>query len=142
MRGRCYHSTGVGGRIEIDLERISDAHKDRGFAEVSRTNCGYHYVVEADPVRVRLGRGIDRVGAHCKGHNSHSIGVCMIGSYEAEERPSPDQWAAAVGLCADLLRQFPEAKLYGHKELSPTLCPGFDPAVFRLDVFDLLQCDP
>ena len=121
------------------LERISDAHKDRGFSEVSRTNAGYHYVVEADPVRVRLGRAINQVGAHAKGNNSHSIGVCVIGSYEGEESPSPEQWAAATSLCADLLRQFPEAKLYGHKERGPTLCPGFDPEAFRADTYTLLE---
>ena len=121
------------------LERVSSSHKERGFSEVAGTNCGYHYVIELDGV-VRLGRTIDVVGAHCRGHNSKSIGVCVIGSVEGEDNPSEAQWRSLVQLCADLLRQFPDAGLVGHKELKPTLCPGLDPSLLRSDVFSILEC--
>jgi N-acetylmuramoyl-L-alanine amidase len=121
------------------LERISDAHQERGFAEHSGTHCGYHYVIESDAT-VRLGRSIDVVGAHCKGFNAKSIGVCVVGSFEGDDEPTEEQWATLVTLCADLLRQFPDAGVVGHKEMKPTLCPGFDPSILRSDVFAKLEC--
>jgi len=122
------------------LENISDAHSDRGFSLKDGTHCGYHFVVEHSG-RVRLGRGVATVGAHCRGFNAHSVGVCLIGSYEGEDSPPEEQWEAAAVLCADLLRQYPNATLYGHKELKATLCPGFSPDEFREAVYSSLQCD-
>ena len=60
----------------VSMEKIEQWHIERGFSEV-----GYHYVIQAGGF-VRLGRKLDRVGAHCKGHNSDSIGVCVVGSFE------------------------------------------------------------
>ena len=120
------------------LETISKSHRVRGFAEHSGTHCGYHYVIEADGL-VRLGRSVDVIGAHCKGHNSKSIGVCVVGSFEGDDSPSDEQWSALVSLCSDLLRQFPDAGLVGHKEMKATLCPGFDPSLLRSDVFAALE---
>lgn len=64
---------------------IDEWHKERGWSGI-----GYHFVIcngsltkgEYDPELdglVQYGRGIERAGAHVKGHNSHSIGICLIG---------------------------------------------------------------
>ena len=64
---------------------IDEWHKERGWSGI-----GYHFVIcngsltkgEYDPELdglVQYGRGIERAGAHAKGHNSHSIGICLIG---------------------------------------------------------------
>lgn len=121
------------------LEDISTAHAARNFSNKDGTHCGYHFVIEHDG-RVRLGRSPVTVGAHCAGYNSHSIGVVLVGSYEGDTEPPENQWRNAIALCADLLRQYPGATLYAHKELKATLCPGFDPDQFREAVYSLLQC--
>jgi len=36
------------------------------------------------------------------------------------------QEASVIQLLKDLLERYPEAKLYGHKDLNATQCPGFD----------------
>lgn len=54
-------------------EDIDRWHKAQGFACI-----GYHFVVRTDG-RIEMGRSIERVGAHCKGHNGTSIGVCYVG---------------------------------------------------------------
>ena len=50
-------------------------HLERGFADI-----GYHYVIcKRNNGVVEPGRSLDFVGAHCRGQNSTSIGVCLTG---------------------------------------------------------------
>ena len=64
-------------------EDIDRWHKAQGFACI-----GYHFVVRTDG-RIEMGRGIERVGAHCKGHNGTSIGVCYVVSRETDSLRTP-----------------------------------------------------
>lgn len=48
-------------------------HRERGMRCI-----GYHFVIYRDG-SIHVGRAIEEVGAHCKGHNSISIGICYIG---------------------------------------------------------------
>ena len=48
-------------------------HRERGFFSI-----GYHFVIYRDG-SIHVGRSVEEVGAHCKGHNTVSIGVCYIG---------------------------------------------------------------
>lgn len=69
-----------------DSELIEDWHLKMGFNSI-----GYNFVVARcerkndgfpDGV-VQLGRDVDKIPAHVKGDNSHSIGICVIGLYDA-----------------------------------------------------------
>jgi N-acetylmuramoyl-L-alanine amidase len=113
---------------------VKASHLERGFDDI-----GYHYLIEHNGT-VRLGRHVSRVGAHCKGYNANSVGVCVVGSFEDGSMPTDEQWDAVSSLCADLLRQHPGSELFGHKELKPTLCPGFDPQKLR-DTINLMECE-
>lgn len=42
---------------------------------------GYHYVI-TPWAEIQAGRPVEFVGAHCKGHNNSSIGVCLGGLSE------------------------------------------------------------
>ena len=46
-------------------------HRERGLRCI-----GYHFVIYRDG-SIHVGRAIEAVGAHCKGHNSISIGVLL-----------------------------------------------------------------
>ena len=48
-------------------------HKQRGWSDI-----GYHYVIESDGA-IKTGRSINKAGAHCKGFNEYSIGICLVG---------------------------------------------------------------
>lgn len=111
----------------VSLEKIDEWHKERGFNQV-----GYHFVIQAGGL-VRLGRRPDVRGAHCKGHNSDSIGVCVVGSFEDGNPVPGSQWVALVSLVGDLIGQYSLSvrDVYGHKELGNTLCPGFNPQKLR-----------
>jgi len=74
---------------------------------------------------------VAEVGAHCDGHNSHSIGICYEGGldehWEAADTRTPQQKAALRGMLTELHRQFPKALIVGHRDLNPGRdCPCFD----------------
>ena len=59
-------------------------HRQRGFASI-----GYHFVIYRDG-SVHHGRPLAQVGAHCQGHNAHSIGICYIGGLTADGKHPKD----------------------------------------------------
>lgn len=99
-------------------------HKARGFKMI-----GYHYVIRLDGT-IEQGRPLEMTGAHCKGHNAHSIGICYIGGLDPKGRPkdtrTPEQKDSLWALVQALLKQFPNATVHGHKEFANKDCPCFD----------------
>ena len=99
-------------------------HKARGFKMI-----GYHYVIYRDG-SIHTGRPLEMVGAHCKGHNAHSIGICYIGGLDPKGRPkdtrTPAQKDSLWSLVQALLKQFPNATVHGHREFANKDCPCFD----------------
>ncbi len=83
---------------------------------------GYHYYITRDG-RVHPGRPLSLEGAHCFGHNRHSIGICYEGGLDGEGNPAdtrtPPQKAALAQLLQELGRQFPAALTVGHRDLDP-----------------------
>lgn len=74
----------------------------------------------------------NETGAHTKGHNSESIGICLIGGHGASEN---DQFAdhftqaqddALRKLIADLQAKVGPLTVHGHNEFARKACPGFD----------------
>jgi len=91
-------------------------------------------------------RPLSRIGAHAKGYNRSSIGICYEGGLDKNGKPkdtrTPEQRAALRLLVNELLARFPGCKVCGHRDLSPDLnrngriephewtkqCPCFDVA--------------
>ena len=100
-------------------------HRQRGFAQI-----GYHYVIYLDGT-VHKGRPITQVGAHCQGHNAHSIGICYIGGLAADNKTPKDtrteaQKQAMLNLLKELRAKFPTATIRGHRDFATKACPSFD----------------
>lgn len=111
---------------DISIEEIDRGHRDRGFDCI-----GYHYVVTAKG-EVSRGRPEDVVGAHARGVNQSSIGICCLGNFEESEIPGP-QFDALVSLVIDVAGRYgiELANILGHRdarllsqEATETLCPG------------------
>lgn len=104
-----------------DIDRY---HRRRGFACI-----GYHWVVRLGG-QVERGRSESLAGAHCRGLNHCSIGVCYVGGIDAAGRPkdtrTPAQRAALRRLLAELRHRYPMARIYGHCDFAAKACPCFD----------------
>lgn len=120
------HCTATKAGQRFDVGNIRLWHLQRGFSDI-----GYHYVVLLDGT-VREGRPLDVAGAHCKGHNARSIGVCYVGGLDADGEPNdtrtPEQRTALRQLLSRLKSQFPAAVIRGHRDLANKACPCFDAA--------------
>lgn len=109
----------------LRLRDIDRYHRSLGWK-----GCGYHFVIPADGA-VEEGRPLSQVGSHCRGHNSHSIGVCYVGGLDAQGNPAdtrtPAQRVALRKLLERLHREFPKAVIVGHRDLDGhKACPCFD----------------
>ncbi len=90
---------------------------------------GYHFYITRDGT-VHDGRPIEKVGAHCEGHNPHSIGICYEGGLDANGKPADTrteaQRKALKSLVERMHRLFPKALIVGHHDLNPRkACPCF-----------------
>lgn len=107
-----------------DAKDIDRWHKQRGFASI-----GYHFVVLLDGT-VQPGRPISQPGAHARGYNYDSIGVCYVGGLDgnmkAKDTRTPAQKAALRKLIAELKTKYPYATVHGHNEFANKDCPCFD----------------
>lgn len=91
---------------------------------------GYHFVVRIDGT-VEPGRPLAQPGAHCRGHNARSVGICYAGGVAADGRTpkdtrTPAQRAAMLTLLRELKQQFPDAAIHGHRDFAAKACPSFD----------------
>ena len=93
---------------------------------------GYHYYITRDG-RVHPGRPLSLEGAHCFGHNRHSIGICYEGGLDADGHPADtrtaEQTEQLILLLMRLAKLFPGARIRGHRDMSgsiPKACPCFD----------------
>jgi N-acetylmuramoyl-L-alanine amidase len=100
-------------------------HKQQGWSDI-----GYHYVVYRNG-HIEAGRDVDIIGAHCEGHNAHSIGVCYIGGVARDGKTPKDtrtlaQKASLISVLTELRQMYPQAKIYGHRDFAHKDCPSFD----------------
>ena len=109
----------------FSVDDIRCWHLQRGFADI-----GYHFVIYLDG-SVNVGRPLAKAGAHCKGYNAHSIGVCYIGGVATDGKTPKDtrteaQKRSLVRLITELRQQFPNASVHGHREFANKACPSFN----------------
>lgn len=126
------HCSATPAGRDVGAADIRRWHKEeRGFADI-----GYHFVMRLDGT-VECGRRLSVAGAHCRGHNSRSVGVCYLGGIGSDGRPAdtrtPAQRQALVDLLTALRRRFPASSIHGHRDFAPKACPSFDAtAEYRL----------
>jgi N-acetylmuramoyl-L-alanine amidase len=110
---------------DIKTKTIRSWHmKGRGWSDI-----GYHFVIELDGTIVD-GRPMERIGAHTRGYNRDSIGICYVGGLDSDKRAKDTRTAqqkrSMDDLIASLLDRFRGATVHGHNEFSAKACPSFD----------------
>ena len=108
---------------DLDAAEINRWHLKRGWNGI-----GYHYVVLLDGT-IEYGRSIYKQGAHVKGENEHSIGICYIGGVDLDMNPKDTrtecQKESLVNLLTDLKDTY-GGEVYGHRDFSKKDCPSFN----------------
>ena len=125
-------------------------HRERGFNGI-----GYHYVIRLDG-RLEKGRDVSLIGAHCKGWNERSIGICYVGGLNENGQPADTRTNAQkrvlYQVIMDLQREYGILQVLGHRDTSPDLngdgviepyeymkaCPCFDVREFMKSGRELL----
>lgn len=118
------HSSATPEGRDDKVEDIRRWHKAKGWSDI-----GYHFVIELNGA-LRIGRPLERVGAHAKGHNRGSIGICYVGGADKDLKPkdtlTDDQQSTLEALIIDLKRSYSTiSEVIGHNEVSSKACPGF-----------------
>lgn len=100
--------------------------QERGWSDI-----GYHYVITRNGIVVK-GRPLDKIGAHVKGHNTGTIGICLVGGKGSsandmfKDHFTPEQDYAIRKLIEDLSERFDTiTKISGHNDYAAKACPGF-----------------
>ena len=118
----------------LRAEDIDRYHRSLGWK-----CCGYHYVIPTDGT-IEAGRPPKMIGAHCKSHNSHSIGICYIGGLDADGKTPKDtrteaQKVALRKLIEHLHQRYHKALIVGHHDLNPQkACPCFHVTAEYIDL--------
>jgi len=120
------HCSATPPQMDIGTEEIREWHKERGFNDV-----GYHYIIKRGG-ELQKGRSIDVQGAHARGHNKNSIGVCLIGGLDKDMKPNDNytimQKRKLRTLVNVLVVTFPGSEVVGHRDIPGVSkdCPCFD----------------
>ena len=107
-----------------DISVIDEWHKERGW-----TCVGYHYFIKKNG-EFQRGRPVGTIGAHCKGHNHNSVGICLSGKTDF----NTIQYRALRGVFKRLLISFnmfgtrrSNFYIFHHRDYNPNkTCPNFD----------------
>lgn len=119
-----------------DAKTIDSWHRERGWSGI-----GYHYVIlngrrksrgkyrKEDDGLIETGRPLDTPGAHCRGHNKTSVGVCLIGGHHFTAKQLLEalpEIIREIGLAAQRI------VVKGHYEYdSGKTCPNIDMDLIR-----------
>ena len=110
----------------IPVETIRKWHVEgRGWTDI-----GYHFYIDING-NIYKGRDISRSGAHCKGHNRYSIGICYCGGVEADGKTPKDtrldcQKEALTAVLRTLKAMYPDAVIHSHNDYATKACPAFN----------------
>lgn len=119
------HCTATKKDFDVTVEDLRKWHVDeRGWSDI-----GYHFFIDLEGC-VHECRPIEKTGAHTKGHNFDSIGVAYSGGMGSDiawhDTRNKEQKAALEDLLCYLKIQYPQVRIYGHRDFSEKACPSFD----------------
>lgn len=154
------HCSATRPSSDIGADEIDDWHRRRGWDSI-----GYMEVIRRDGT-IEYGRHFDAIGAHVKGQNYRSVGICLAGGLREDGTPgerfdevfTKDQEMSLLWSLIVLERAYPGAEIVGHRDLSPDAdgdgvveehewlkeCPCFDVGEWWNGIMcnDFIRCRP
>ena len=120
------HCSATEPGLRVGVGEIRQWHLDQGWNDI-----GYHFVITRAGA-VQHGRPLAQVGAHVRGHNHNSVGICLVGGVDSDNNPEQNytfkQYLALRLLIDGLKVMYQGAKLMGHRDFPEVSkdCPCFD----------------
>lgn len=123
------HCSATRPNMDVGAKEIDSWHRANGWNGI-----GYHYVIRRNG-KIEKGRQENLVGSHVAGHNSNSVGVCLVGGIAATGKGWPPennftdaQWDSLRDLLNELTARYPSATILGHRDFPRVnkACPSFD----------------
>ena len=123
------HCSAVRPDQESSAAQIDTWHRRQGW----KLGIGYHYVVRRNG-EIEPGRPEYMIGAHCRNHNAHSLGICYEGGLDIRGQPADTRTEAQKTSMRQLLenlhQRYPRALIVGHHDLNPLkACPCIENVV-------------
>lgn len=106
---------------DVSMDTIRQWHQAKGWVRE-----GYHFLIRKNGM-IEVGRPESMVGAHCQGHNTNSLGICLCGSDKLSWYPAEVQYHSAGLLGRNLKDKYGlslEAATKFHRDDYSTDCPG------------------
>lgn len=118
------HCSATPPDMDMGAYEITKWHKDRGWHTI-----GYHGVIRRDGT-YEDGRDINRTGAHVRGYNTGSIGVCLVGGLDENNKPEDNftdaQYKTLSLICRGAKAVIKDLTIHGHNEFDKNkACPSF-----------------
>lgn len=120
------HCSATKPNMDIGAEWIKNIHvNENKWADI-----GYHFVIRRNGI-IEKGRDLNVIGAHVVGHNTGTIGVCLIGGLSENNKPENNfterQFESVQALITVLTRfNLKIVKLSGHRDYANKDCPCFE----------------
>lgn len=137
IRRIIYHQTGYPNDTVESITRWHTTPKPNGLGWSS---IGYHFIITPD-AKIHKTLPQETIGAHCRGDNADSLGICCVGAGDAFPLDggymTMAMFEALLKLTATLRRAYPiDDRLHGHRELPSGIsqgktCPGFEASLLR-----------
>lgn len=124
------HCSATAEERDFSARDIDRMHAARGFRfsppnAAGLRHIGYHFFVRLDGT-IEPGRPVGEAGAHVRGYNLTSIGICYAGGLTKDGKSAKDtrtlqQRDALARLVRELAVTYriPRSRICGHRDLSP-----------------------
>jgi len=118
-----HHSATKDDGLKLEWKSIKYYHTQiKGWLDI-----GYHFGVERvdNDYKYLIGRPLSLSGAHTRGKNGNSIGICVVGNFDFYS-PNKQQYIMAAELCKYLMNKYdiPISNVFPHRQFSSKSCPG------------------
>ena len=121
------HCSDTNDRKNLTAIDIHKLHLDFGWDGI-----GYHKIINRCG-KIENGRPEYWIGAHVKGKNDISLGVCLIG----RNKFTTEQFISLEKVLKEWKFLYPKAKIVGHNDTGNTqkTCPNFDVISWSKNIF-------
>ena len=121
------HCSDTANNENLNAADIHNMHLGFGWDGI-----GYHKIIKRSG-KVENGRPEYWIGAHVKGKNNISLGVCLIG----RDNFTKNQFKSLERVLKQWKKLYPNAKIVGHRDTGKTkkTCPNFDVLSWSKKIF-------